>query len=75
MTLLFEYGKWESIKNKNALHQMLKNIWKERLFVDTNSELTEDETDNHYQPFLQFDDNQIRANNFAGFIQNGEEVI
>ncbi|MDQ3022031.1 MAG: restriction endonuclease [Bacteroidota bacterium] len=75
MISLFEYGKWESIKNKNALHQMLKDIWKQRLFVDTNSELTEDETDNHYQPFLQFDDNQIRANNFVGFIQNGEEVI
>jgi 5-methylcytosine-specific restriction enzyme subunit McrC len=75
MTSLFEYGNWESIKNKNALHQMLKDIWKQRLFVDTNSELTEDETDNHYQPFLQFDDNQIKANNFVGFIQNGEEVI
>lgn len=75
MTSLFEYGNWESIKNKNALHQMLKDIWKQRLFVDTNSELTEDESDNQYQPFLQFDDNQIRANNFVGFIQNGEEVI
>jgi 5-methylcytosine-specific restriction enzyme subunit McrC len=75
MISLFEYGKWESIKNKIALHQMLKDIWKQRLFVNTNSELTEDETDNHYQPFLQFDDNQIRANNFVGFIQNGEEVI
>ena len=75
MTSLFEYGNWESIKNKNALRQMLKDIWKQRLFVDTNSELTEDESDNHYQPFLQFDDNQIRANNFVGFIQNGEEVI
>jgi len=75
MISLFEYGNWESIKNKNALHQMLKDIWKQRLFVNTNSELTEDAIDNHYQPFLQFDDNQIRANNFVGFIQNGEEVI
>ncbi len=75
MISLFEYGKWESIKNKIPLHQMLKDIWKQRLFVNTNSELTEDETDNHYQPFLQFDDNQIRANNFVGFIQNGEVVI
>jgi len=75
MALLFEYGKWESIKNKNALNQMLKDIWKLRLFVDTGSEVTEDKIDSHYQPFLQFDDNQIRANNFVGFIQNGEEVI
>jgi len=75
MALLFEYGKWRSIKDKNALHQMLKDIWKQRMFVETDSELTEDETDNHYQPFLQFEDNQIRANNFVGFIQNGDEVI
>lgn len=75
MALLFEYGKWQSIKNKNALHQMLKDIWKQRMFVAANSELSENETDNHYQPFLQFDDNQIRANNFVGFIQNGDEVV
>lgn len=75
MPIVFEYGKWESISDKNALHQMLKDIWKQRMFVDTDSELTEDEVDNHYQPFLQFDDNQIRANNFVGFIQNGKEVI
>ena len=75
MALLFEYGKWESTKNKSALNQMLKDIWKQRLFVTTDSELTEDKIDNHYQPFLQFDDNQIRANNFVGFIQNGDEII
>ena len=60
MALLFEYGKWESIKDKNALHQMLKDIWKQRMFVETDSELTEEKTDNHYQPFLQFDDNQSK---------------
>ncbi|MBZ5857572.1 McrC family protein [Flavihumibacter profundi] len=75
MALLFEYGKWESTKNKSALNQMLKDIWMQRLFVAIDSELTEDQIDNHYQPFLQFDDYQIRANNFVGFIQNGDEII
>ena len=42
MALHFEYGKWQSIKNKNALHQMLKDIWKQRMFVETDTELTED---------------------------------
>ncbi|MCX6351885.1 MAG: AAA family ATPase, partial [Bacteroidetes bacterium] len=28
-----------------------------------------------FQPFLQFDGNQIRAKNFVGFIQNGEVII
>ncbi|MBK9221010.1 MAG: restriction endonuclease [Saprospiraceae bacterium] len=75
MPLLFEYGKWESIKNKNALKQMLKDIWEKRLFVETNAELTEEEKDSRYQPFLQFYDSEIKANNFVGFIQNGDEVI
>lgn len=75
MALLFEYGKWQSIKDKNALIQMLKDIWKQRMFIEPDSDLIEFETDNHYQPFLQFDENQIRANNFVGFIQNGDDVI
>jgi 5-methylcytosine-specific restriction enzyme subunit McrC len=75
MVQLFEYGNWVSINNKDALQQMLKDIWKQRMFVDSDSELTEDETDNRYQPFLKFDSNQIRANNFVGFIQNGHEII
>ena len=41
MALLFEYGKWQSIKDKNALRQMLKGIWKQRMFIETDSELTE----------------------------------
>lgn len=54
---------------------MLKDIWKQRIFVAEGSELTENEEDNYYQPFLQFNDNQICANNFIGFIQNGDELI
>jgi len=75
MALLFEYGKWESINNKGALQQMLQDIWKQRIFVDPDAELIEEEKDSRYQPFLKFDGNQIRANNFVGFIQNGNEVI
>lgn len=75
MALLFEYGKWQSTQDKHALRQMLKDIWRTRIFVQADTELTEDEIDEHYQPFLLFDDNQIRANNFVGFIQNGDEVI
>lgn len=60
---------------RSALQQILKGIWQRRLFVDVDTEVTEGTEDNHYQPFLQFDNNQIRANNFVGFIQNGDEVI
>jgi len=75
MALLFEYGKWESITNKNALQHMLQEIWKQRIFIDKDTELTEEQTDIRYQLFLQFDGNQIKANNFVGFIQNGDEVV
>jgi 5-methylcytosine-specific restriction enzyme subunit McrC len=75
MALLFEYGKWESVKNRDALKQMLKEIWQQRLFVDTEMELSEAENDNHFQPFLSFDNNQVRANNYVGFIQTDEDII
>ena len=75
MALLFEYDKWERISNKYDLKKMLQDIWKQRIFIDSEVIETEDAKDNRYQPFLKFDDNQVRANNFAGFIQNGEELI
>lgn len=75
MAILFEYGKWESIKNTEALRQILKDIWRQGFFVNTEVEISEEDNDNHYQPFLNFDNNQVRANNFVGFIQNGREVI
>ncbi len=75
MSLLFEYGEWKGISNKDVLKPMLQDIWKQRMFVDLESIESENETDSHYQPFIQFDGNHIRANNFVGFIQNGNEVI
>ena len=70
MALLFEYDKWEKISNKDDLKKMLQDIWKQRVFVDSEVIETEDTNDNRYQPFLKFDDSQVRANNFVGFIQN-----
>jgi len=75
MALLFEYGKWASVKDKDSLKQMLKDIWQQRLFVDSEVGISEAQKDSHYQPFLSFDNNQIRANNFVGFIQNDEDII
>jgi 5-methylcytosine-specific restriction enzyme subunit McrC len=75
MISLFEYDEWKSIKSKDALLPMLQDIWKQRLFVDSEAERSEEENDKRFQPFLNFDGNEIRANNFVGFIQNDEEVI
>jgi 5-methylcytosine-specific restriction enzyme subunit McrC len=75
MALLFEYGKWASVKDIDSLKQMLKDIWQRRLFVDSEIEISEAEDDSRFQPFLSFDNNQVRANNFVGFIQNDKEII
>lgn len=68
MALLFEYGEWVGIKSKNAVKQLLKDIWQKQLFVDMTVELPEEGQDSRYQPFLTFDDDKIRANNFIGFV-------
>ena len=75
MALLFEYDKWEKISNQIWLKLILQDIWKQRIEVDIDIELSEEENDNRYQPFLKIDGYQVRANNFVGFIQNGEDII
>jgi 5-methylcytosine-specific restriction enzyme subunit McrC len=74
MNTLFEYGEWIKTANKVELKSFLRNIWQQRLIEQTETEEWEG-VDGHYQPFLQFDDDQIRANNYVGFIQNGSELI
>jgi len=75
MALLFEYGNWESIRNKDALKLMLQNIWQQLRSINTDLDIEEAENDNRYQPFLQFDNSLVKANNFVGFIQNECEII
>lgn len=75
MTLLFEYGKWEPIKNTIGLKPMLQDIWKQKLFADSENELDDEAKDKRYQPFLKFDGNNVRANNFVGYIQHADELI
>lgn len=75
MPLLFEYDKWTRTEYADTLKGLLREVWDQRLFVNSEQELTEDEQDSRYQPFLKLDGDQIRANNFVGFIQNEDEVI
>ncbi|HQZ94777.1 MAG TPA: hypothetical protein PLP21_00590 [Pyrinomonadaceae bacterium] len=75
MSVIFEYGNWTRTTHANELKGILREVWDQRLFVNSEEELTEDEQDKRYQPFLKFDGEQIRANNYVGFIQNEDEVI
>jgi len=75
MITLYEYGGWATISKKDSLKKVLKEIWQNRHFDEREIEQNEDEIDSRYQPFLQFDGNQVRAKNFVGFIQNDDELI
>lgn len=72
---LFEYDKWVKVENSTALFHSLKSIWRQRNFTDLTDELEENETDKNYQPFLRFSNNEIRANNYVGFIQTANDLI
>ena len=74
MAFLFEYGNWENIKNANGLKQILGSIWRERSLFFGDFNYSEEEKKS-FQPFLQFDGNEIRAKNYSGFIQRGDELI
>lgn len=72
---LFEYDKWEKVENSSALFHSLKSIWQQRNFADLTEELEENENDQNYQPFLRFLNNEIRANNYVGFIQTTNDLV
>lgn len=72
---LFEYDKWVKVENSTALYHSLKSIWRQRDFTDLTDELEENETDKNYQPFLRFSNNEIRANNYVGFIQTANDLV
>jgi 5-methylcytosine-specific restriction enzyme subunit McrC len=74
MITLFEYGEWHDIQHRQELRSGLIDIWENRSW-EVEVESLEDDVERTYQPFLQFDGNKIRARNFVGFIQHGEEVI
>lgn len=72
---LFEYDRWLKVENPSTLFISLKTIWRQRNFADLTEELEENETDKNYQPFLRFSNNEIRANNYVGFIQTANDLV
>lgn len=72
---LFEYDKWEKVENSTSLNNSLKSIWRQRDYADLTEEFDENESDRDYQPFLRFSNNEIRANNYVGFIQTATDLV
>lgn len=75
MTTLFEYGAWTKTQRPAELRNVLRDLWAEPLFVPDTEDLPSSSEDKRYQPFLSFDGDSVRANNFVGFIQNDDELI
>lgn len=72
---LFEYDKWVKVENSTTLFHSLKSIWGQRNFTVLTDELEENETEKNDQPFLRFSNNEIRANNYVGFIQTANDLV
>lgn len=75
MSLLFEYGKSTRITHSGDLRRFLRGIWELRRDEISGREFSDEESDTRFQPFVRFDGDEIRANNYIGFIQNNDELI
>lgn len=80
MNMLFEYSAFHSLGklNRMKLVSFLQQVWKDRYvayaaeFLDESSTADEEK---QYQPFLKFDGNEFRTQNFIGFIQQDGETV
>src|SRR5258708_816223 len=72
---LYEFGEWGNSKDCDSLRLLTRSIWQDRRLPFDTEDPSEDARSSSYQPFLNFDGNKIRAKNYVGFIQNGDEVI
>ena len=69
----FEYGNLIPIKDRKGLEEYLYFLWQDykNVWLDENQETN---TDNKkYQPFLSFDGQKGKANNFVGFINCNDD--
>jgi 5-methylcytosine-specific restriction enzyme subunit McrC len=76
MALLFEYDGWIDIENGVILEKMVQDIWDKRNSKDDLEDIDSEESEyKSRQQFLKFDGKKIKANNYIGFIQHGDELI
>lgn len=76
MFTLFEYGEQITVKDRKGLEGYLRFLWQDykNLGVDENKE-TENINNSNYQPFISFDGEQAKANNFVGFINCNDDSL
>lgn len=76
METLFEYGKQITVKDRNRLEAYLCYLWQDykNLWIKENQE-SENLVNLNYQPFISFDGDKAKANNFIGFINNSDNSL
>ncbi len=76
MFTLFEYGHQIIVKDRIGLEEYLRFLWQDykNLWVDENQE-TENINSSNYQPFISFDGDKAKANNFVGFINCNDDSL
>ncbi len=74
MVTLYEYGKQIPIKDRKGLEEYLCILWEDykNLWVDESQE-RENVRNYNYQPFISFDGDKAKANNFIGFINCNDD--
>jgi 5-methylcytosine-specific restriction enzyme subunit McrC len=76
MPTLFEYGEWTNITDRKGLEGYLHSLWQEyKVLWPEKSYNPENASSKIYQPFLSFDGNLAKANNFVGFIQHDKTAL
>ncbi|MFD3003848.1 McrC family protein [Pontibacter toksunensis] len=78
--MLFEYSTFHPLGklNRKKLESFLQQVWQERYIAYAEEFLEADTTpeeEKRYQPFLKFDGDTFRTQNFIGFIQQDGEAL
>lgn len=71
----FEHSEWFSIKSRTPLQNHLEQIWRSRFTWSNYTAIDQEKLSKTSQPFLYFDGNTARCNNYVGFVQNEEMLL
>lgn len=71
----FEYHSFFPVQERKGLEDYLKDVWDSRFRSDYSVSDEEEKNDLKYQPFLKFDGNKAKAQNYIGFIQQEDKLI
>jgi 5-methylcytosine-specific restriction enzyme subunit McrC len=75
MKMIFEYGNHIDVNDRQNLEKYLCSIWNDTKDLWPDKNYNSFDSKRSYQPFLTFDGDKARANNYIGFIVCNDDVI